>query len=141
MTYPIRSVPDADTAWGPDIRAVIAGVNDHQTRVTTLETAVLSSSVRSASYTLVAADMGVEQVYNSATAGTFTVPTDASETITAGKSVPLHQFGAGQLTVAGAGGVTVSARGGALKLAGQYAVAELRKLGINTWLLYGDITT
>lgn len=37
MTYPIRSVPDADTAWGADIRATIAGVNDHQTRITALE--------------------------------------------------------------------------------------------------------
>jgi hypothetical protein len=37
MAYPIRSVPDGDTNWGPDLRATIAGVNDHQTRITTLE--------------------------------------------------------------------------------------------------------
>jgi len=39
MTYPIRSVPDADTAWGADGRAWISAVNDHQTRMVALETA------------------------------------------------------------------------------------------------------
>jgi hypothetical protein len=38
MAYPIRSVPDGDTNWGPDLRATIAGVNDHQTRISALET-------------------------------------------------------------------------------------------------------
>lgn len=39
MTYPIRQPPDDDAAyaWTPDVRAAIAGVNDHQTRLTTLE--------------------------------------------------------------------------------------------------------
>jgi hypothetical protein len=37
MTYPIRSVPDGDTNWGTDLRNTIAGVNDHQTRITALE--------------------------------------------------------------------------------------------------------
>lgn len=30
MTYPYRAVPDNDTAWGPDLRGVIASVNDHE---------------------------------------------------------------------------------------------------------------
>ena len=45
MTYPIRSVPDADTAWGPDLRFAIAGVNDHQTRLTTVEIGSLVHAV------------------------------------------------------------------------------------------------
>jgi hypothetical protein len=141
MTYPISLPADNAAAYTytQPIRDSIAGVNDHQLRVTALE--VLGASVRNGNYTFVAADMGIEQVYNSSSAGTFTVPTDASASITAGKSVPLHQFGSGQLTIQGAGGVTVNSRGGALKLAGQFAVAELRKIGPNAWLLYGDITT
>lgn len=101
---------------------------------------ILNSSIHSASYTLTAADMGIEQVYTGTTAGTFTVPSDTTASISAGRSAPLHQAGTGQLTIAGASGVTVVARGGALKMAGQYAVAELRKIGSNSWLLYGDIT-
>jgi hypothetical protein len=45
MTYPIRAVPDGDTAWGTDLRNVIAGVNDHQTRVTTVEVTYLVHAV------------------------------------------------------------------------------------------------
>lgn len=103
--------------------------------------AALTSSTRTGSYSLAAADVRVEQVYNSASGGTFTVPTDASQSIAVGESIPLRQFGAGQLTIAGAGGVTVNSRGGALKLAGQHAVAELRKTGANAWVLAGDVTT
>lgn len=47
MTYPIRSVPDGDTAWGADLRATIAGVNDHQSRLTAIE----SGSGESANFT------------------------------------------------------------------------------------------
>lgn len=143
MTYPIRLPPDGDTAWGNDVRTTISGVNDHQARLTALESP-LASTVQTASYTFVAGDFAVperELVYNSASAGTFTVPSDASASVAIGLSVVLHQFGTGQLTVAPASGVTLVARGSAFKLAGQYGIAGLRKYGANSWILYGDITT
>jgi len=37
MPYPIRLVPDGDTAWGADLRATISGVNDHQARLAATE--------------------------------------------------------------------------------------------------------
>lgn len=37
VAYPIRAVPDADATWGNDLRDTIAGVNDHQTRITAIE--------------------------------------------------------------------------------------------------------
>lgn len=98
-------------------------------------------ATKTSAYTFVATDVGVEHAYNSSSAGTFTVPTDASASIPIGATVPLAQLGTGQLTIAGASGVTVNARGGALKLAGQHAQAEIKKTGSNTWRLYGDITT
>jgi hypothetical protein len=141
MTYPISQPADNAAAYTytQPIRDSIAGVNDHQLRLTAIE--VVTSSLRTGNYTLIAGDMGTEQVYNSTAAGTFTVPTDASASITPGRWVPLHQFGTGQLSVVGASGVTVNSRGGALKLAGQFAIAELRKIGVNAWVFYGDITT
>lgn len=104
-----------------------------------LKGATLASSSHTSSYTLTAADVDTEQVYNSSSAGTFTVPTDSAATIPVGAPIPLRQTGTGQLTLAGASGVTVSSRGGVLNLAGQHAVAELRKTGANAWVLYGDI--
>jgi hypothetical protein len=102
---------------------------------------VLTSSTRTGSYSIVAADVGVAQVYDSASIGTFTLPTNASQSIAVGESIPLRQAGSGQLTVAAAGGVTLQARGSAFKLAGQHAVAEALKTATDTWVLYGDITT
>jgi predicted RecA/RadA family phage recombinase len=101
----------------------------------------LLSSTRGGSYTLAAGDVGVEQVYNSAAAGTFTLPTDAAQAIPVGSTVPLRQSGAGRLTVAAASGVTLVSRASAVQLAGQHAVAEVRKIATDTWTLYGDITS
>jgi hypothetical protein len=101
----------------------------------------LASSTRTGGYTITAVDAGVEQIYNSTSAGTFTLPTDASASIAVGRSIPLRQSNTGQLTVAAASGATLVSRGSAFKLAGQHAVAEVRKVGSNSWLLYGDITT
>ncbi len=101
----------------------------------------VTSSTRTASYSLVVGDLGVEQVYNSTTAGTFTLPTNASQAVAIGKAYVFRQSGTGQLTIAGASGVTLQARGSAFKLAGQYAVAEARKIASDTWFLYGDIAS
>lgn len=62
MTYPIRSVPDNDTVWGPDLRATIAGVNDHQNRVTSLEsrTAALEAGGSGGGGGVNAADVGYD---------------------------------------------------------------------------------
>ena len=101
---------------------------------------VVASSTRTASYALVVADVGVEQVYDSTSAGTFTLPTNATQAIAVGKTIPLRQSNTGQLTVAPASGVTLQARGSAFKLAGQHAVAEVRKVATDIWVVYGDTT-
>ena len=139
MSYPISLPPDGDQSWGDEVRASISGVNDHQDRLVAIET--LGSSSRTDNYSIVAADVGVEQIYNSASGGTFTLPSNATASIAVGKEIPLRQSGAGQLTLAAGSGATLVARGSAFKLAGQHAVAAARKISTDGWLLYGDITT
>ena len=102
---------------------------------------VRSSTNRTASYTLTAADVGTEQVYSATSAGTFTLPTNATQAIAVGDTIVFRQSNTGQLTIAAAAGVTLQARGSAFKLAGQHAVAEARKVATDVWVLYGDITT
>jgi len=102
---------------------------------------VTTSSTRTASYAIVAGDGGAEQVYSSTSAGTFTLPTNATQAIAVGTAIPFRQSNTGQLTIAAAAGVTLQSRGSAFKLAGQHAVAEARKVATDTWVLYGDITT
>ena len=102
---------------------------------------VTTSSTRATGYTIVAGDVGAAQIYSSSTAGTFTLPTNASQAIAVGSAIPFRQASTGQLTIAAASGVTLRARGSAFKLAGQYAVAEAVKVATDEWWLYGDITT
>lgn len=141
MSYPISQPADnaAPYTYTQPIRDSIAGVNDHQNRINALET--LASSTRTGNYNVVAGDVGVEQIYDSASAGTFTLPSNATSSVAIGKEIPLRQSNTGQLTVAAGSGATLVSRGSAFKLIGQHAVASVRKISTNGWLLYGDITT
>lgn len=143
MTYPIRSVPDGDTAWGPDLRATIAGVNDHQTRVTSLEgsaSALTANSQTGTTYTLVLADAGKVVELTNAAAITLTIPTNASVAFPVGTVIELYQGGAGQVTVSTSASPGLRAPDGA-KLAKQYASASLRKRATDEWILSGNVTT
>lgn len=92
-------------------------------------------------YTLVLADGASVVTGSNASAQTYTVPPNASVAFPVGAYVEIIQLGAGQITLAAGAGVTLNGRGGALKLAGQYAVAGLRKVATNTWIATGDLTT
>lgn len=133
-TYPITQPSDDAAAYTytQPIRDAIAGVNEHE---------ILASATRTAAYSIVAADLGTEQVYDSTSAGTFTLPSNTTSAIAIGREIPLRQSNTGQLTVAAGSGATLVARGSAFKLAGQHGVAAIRKISTNGWLLYGDITT
>jgi hypothetical protein len=74
----------------------------------------------------------------SASALTFTVPTEASVAFPVGTVITVVQAAAGQLTIAGAGGVTVYGTPG-LKLRAQWSTAQLVKRSANVWYLSGDL--
>jgi hypothetical protein len=143
MTYPIRAAPDGDTAWGNDYRAIVGGVNDHQTRVTSLEgsaSTITSNTQTGTSYTLVLADAGKCVEMNNAAANTLTIPPNSSVPFPTGTVIELFQLGAGQTTATAGSGVTLRAPDGA-KLAKQYASASVRKRATNEWVLAGSVTT
>lgn len=96
---------------------------------------------QTASYSLVVADVGKAVEMNVAGANNLTVPLNSAQAIPTNSVIGLGQYGAGQTTVVATGGVTIRSRGTALKLAGQYAEASLRKIGTDEWWLSGDITT
>jgi hypothetical protein len=56
-----------------------------------------------------------------------------------GTVIEVEQGGAGAVTIAPGAGVTVNSRGGDLTLAGQYAVAALKKVAADSWTLTGDL--
>lgn len=69
----------------------------------------------------------------------FTIPTSVSVDFPIGTVIEIEQGGGGALSVAGAPGVTINSRGADMTLAGQYAVAALKKVGSDTWTLTGDL--
>ena len=93
-----------------------------------------------ASYTLAAADAGKMLLVNSSSATTITVPANADASIAVGTHIDLARIGSGTVTVAGGSGVTVNATPG-LKLRARYSTGTLIKIGTNSWLLVGDIST
>ena len=95
---------------------------------------------KTAAYTFAAGDEGKFIQYNSATAGSFTIPPDASWAADIGTFVNLHQLGTGQLTIAAGAGVTIRSVNNHTKLVQQMSVATIVKVDANIWLLAGDIT-
>lgn len=91
------------------------------------------------SYTLVLADHTKLITLSNASAITLTVPPNSSVAFAIGSVIDLAQIGAGQVTVAQGSGVTVNATPG-LKFRAQYAGATLRKIGTDSWLLFGDLS-
>jgi hypothetical protein len=90
-------------------------------------------------YTLALADANQLVTLSNASAITLTVPLNSAVAFPVGVSVTIAQLGAGLVTVAGTSGVTVDQVAGSLALLGQYSVAVLRKVGVNLWLLNGDV--
>ena len=91
-------------------------------------------------YTLDLSDQNKAVECANASAITVTVPPNTAKAFPIGSVIEVVQTGAGQVTIAQGSGVTVSSRSG-LKLAGQWAVAVLRKRSTDGWILAGDTTT
>lgn len=103
---------------------------------------VLQSTIqraeKTASYTLVAQDVGRLIEMGVASANTLTVPLNSSVAFPVGAQINILQTGAGQTTIAGAGGVTINGTGTKLRV--QWSSATLIKRATDTWVLIGDIS-
>jgi len=92
------------------------------------------------SYTLAISDTYKLVTLNNASAITLTVPSSSTEPFDIGVAVDLAQLGDGQVTVTtGSINVVVNSTPGR-KLRTKYAGATLRKVGIDTWLMFGDLS-
>lgn len=106
--------------------------------------ALLTPTFSTNAYTLALGDQGdILLASNGATAGTITIPTNASVAFPTGTQITIIQTGSGQLTIQGAGGVTVNSTGAtstAPKLRAQNSSATCIKTATNTWYVVGDIS-
>lgn len=90
-----------------------------------------------ASYTLVLSDAGTVVTQTVATANTVTVPPNSAVAFPIGTQVEVINLGAGTATITAGSGVTVNTANPGFGLA-QYAVARLRKVATDTWIVSGQ---
>lgn len=77
---------------------------------------------------------------NSASAISLEIPINATVGFTTGSILGFSQFGVGQLTITFAVGVTLRSANAANKAYAQYSRGYMEKIGIDEWLLSGDLT-
>ena len=129
-TYPLsEAYLDGDVLTAANVNSITEGVNDIAFGVFNAQTGT--------TYTLVLSDVAKVVSLTNGSAITLTIPTNAVTPFPLGTQILLYQGGAGQVTVGGAG-VTIRSQGSKLKIAGQYAVAGLLKVGTDEWVLFGN---
>lgn len=94
------------------------------------------ATVSGTSYTLSDLDRSKILVFTASGATTVTVPSGLSTVF----DTMLVQSGLGQVTVSGVSGVTINAALSATKTAYRYAVATLLPIGLNQFILSGEVT-
>lgn len=94
------------------------------------------STQAGANYTAVLADAAQYTRFTNAGAVTFTIPQNV---FPVGAVIEFEQAGTGAVSVAAGAGVTINSRLGDVTLAGQYAVAALKCVANNVFVLTGDL--
>ena len=91
------------------------------------------------SYTLALWDAWSMVTCNNASAITVTVPPNSSVAFPIGTQIDCAQLGAGKVTFAQWAGVTISSKGWNKSIWAQYVGVSLKKIGTDTWFLFGDL--
>lgn len=100
---------------------------------------IAPTTVSGTSYIADVGDAGAYLQFTNAASVAFTVPANATEPFAIGAVMTLEQAGAGVVTITPDTGVTLNSRGGLLDTAGQYAVAQVKKVATDTWTVIGDV--
>lgn len=93
---------------------------------------------QSASYTLLITDESKTIITTGASVIDITVPLNSSVAFLTGTTIGIIGTGTGLITIVATGGVTINSKDG-LKLDGQYSVASITKIDINTWIATGRL--
>lgn len=92
---------------------------------------------QSGNYTFALSDGGTEVDYSGTSAGTFTIPTNASVAFPVGTIISCRQMGTGQLTIAAVSGVTLNTAT-ASNTRVQYSLISITQASANVWCVDGD---
>lgn len=107
--------------------------------VSALHSQIAPSTQSGTSYTAVLGDAGAYIQFTNVAAVAFTIPPNSSVAFTVGTVITVEQNGAGTVTLTPGSGVTLNSRGALLGTAGQYAVAQVKKVATDVWTVIGDV--
>jgi hypothetical protein len=98
-----------------------------------------NTSLYTSSATLAGQDWGRIIDYNSASAGTLTIPPNSVLPLPQNAQIMFIQTNTGQLTVGAGAGVTLYSFGSKFKTANQYAAITAWQRNIDSWVLFGNL--
>lgn len=133
--YPISAAyADGQVLTAANVNQIATGVND---------IAFLQTSTKTANYTLTINDDCYLFIFNSGTATTLSVPTNASVAFPVGTQILVLQYGTAQTTISAVTPATTKiwSNGSKTKTNGQYAVVCLLKIATDEWVMYGNTAT
>lgn len=90
-------------------------------------------------YTAALGDAGGYIQFTNAAAIAFTIPPNSTVAFAIGTVITAEQNGAGVVTLTAGAGVTLRSRGTLVATAGQYAVAQVKKVATDIWTIIGDV--
>jgi hypothetical protein len=126
------------TLTTPTIASFANATHDHSTDAGGGPLVVSLNTQTGTAYTTVLGD-GNKLLTLDSTGISVTIPAASSVAYPTGSQIHLYQSGTGQVTLTGASGVSIYSSSG-LKTRAQYSVATVIKVGINSWVLIGDVT-
>jgi hypothetical protein len=128
--FDVRSAKRARHSGGPNVTITVKQIAAWGREV---------STQAGTTYTAVLRDLGTRIRFTNGSPVVFTLPLNSVVPFPINTEIELEQAGAGALSVATGGGVTVNSLGGDLILGGQYAVALLKQVAADTWVLSGQL--
>lgn len=127
----VKVSTNSGTYTGPGLGTLIGEATE--------EDRYLSINPQADSYQLIPTDNGKMIDMDKATPNNLVVPLNSTAPFPVGTQVIVRQVGAGQTTIVGDVGVTFHSKDG-LKVSGQYGLATLIKVAVNTWAATGALT-
>lgn len=138
-SYTDENARDAIGAALTGGEGIAVTVDDGADTITVSVKGATTKSEAGTSYTGVLADANKYIRFTNGSAVAFTIPANASVAYPVDTVLSIEQAGAGVVTLTPDTGVTINSRGGFLATAGQYAVAQVKKVATNTWIAIGDL--
>ncbi|WP_281168251.1 2Fe-2S iron-sulfur cluster-binding protein [Pedobacter glucosidilyticus] len=146
---PNATIPLEDDDYIPVVQGIGDAPSTKKVKITELKQSIqtennevtIKPNQTGTSYTLQLNDKNALVSMDNTLPNTIIIPSDAEVPIQIGTQIIINQSGTGQTSVMGNTGVTLLSPANKNKLAFQHSIANILKVDVNNWIIYGDITS